>query len=190
MGAIALRGPGHAIDGAPLLVTGPVVRAVQVLDRIPTQTMPKTHNFARLAALMLSLLTGGCGTDPTSPASAWSALNTAVGRWSNAGLVNYRFRSTVSCFCSPEFTAPMLVTVRGGVVTEIVTSATGASQPITYRQTIERMFSVVRSEIRERPERLQVTYDPTLGFPRTLTYGTPENDGGGYISIDSVVAIP
>jgi hypothetical protein len=49
---------------------------------------------------------------------------------------------------------------------------------------------MVRQELIARPSRLEVEYDPALGYPRRLKYGTPENDGGGFIYLDSVVVAP
>jgi Family of unknown function (DUF6174) len=113
----------------------------------------------------------------------------ALARWRRSGLINYSFRSAVSCFCPVEFTLPMTVTVRNGQVVQVADRATGAARPLTYRASIDSLFAAVAREIRDRPERLQVTYDEALGFPRSLTYGTPENDGGGYIKADSVQAL-
>ena len=141
-------------------------------------------------SVLLSSLLVGCATDPTSPVWASIELGAAKERWQRAGLTNYSFISSVSCFCSREYVAPMRVTVRQGQVTDVVDIGTGASRPLTYRQPVESIFGLVQVEIRERPERLEVSYDRTLGFPRTLTTGTPENDAGGRITIDSVRAIP
>ena len=63
-------------------------------------------------------------------------------------------------------------------------------RPLNYRQSVDSVFLAAATEIMVRPDRLHVTYDVSLGYPRTLTYGTPENDGGGYISVDSVRAVP
>ena len=140
--------------------------------------------------LLLGSVLVGCSTDPTSPEFARTELSTALRRWRSASLTNYTFRGVIACYCIVDYTKPMRVTVRQGRVTEVVDIATGSARPTDFRPSVDSVFGLVLREIAERPERLQVTYDPTLGFPRTLTYGTPENDGGGYISIDSVVAIP
>ena len=143
-----------------------------------------------MGMLLLGSLLASCSTDPTSPEFARTELSTALKRWRSASLTNYTFRGVVACYCIVDYIMPMRVTVRQGRVTEVVDIATGGIRPTTFRPSVDSVFGLVLREIAERPERLQVTYDPTLGFPRTLTYGTPENDGGGYISIDSVTAIP
>lgn len=153
--------------------------------------VPKRFNPMRRRRISPLLLLGaallfGCA----GSTEAEQEFENALGRWRRAGLVNYSYRSTVSCFCASEYIIPMTVTVRNGAVVSVVDRATGASRPLTYRVTIDSLFSTAAEEIRVRPERLQVTYDVALGFPRSLTYGTPENDGGGFIRADSLAVVP
>jgi hypothetical protein len=116
-------------------------------------------------------------------------LTAAIQRWQASGLVSYQFRRTTSCYCPADFVRPVTITVRAGQVVAVADRATGEPRELSRGASIDSLFRMVATEIRDRPERLQVTYDAQLGFPRTLTYGTPENDGGGYITADSVVAI-
>lgn len=141
-------------------------------------------------SLLLCSALAACSNDPTSPFWASLTLAKARARWNGAGLSNYRFLSSVSCECLYEYSRPLRVTVRQGQVTEVVDIATGTARPLAYRQPVDSIFALIRTEIAERPERLQVTYDHSLGFPRRLTYGIRETDGGGDITIDSVQAIP
>lgn len=148
--------------------------------------MPMLNRSASALIVLLSLSGSAC----SSSTDAERDFEAAFARWHRAGLVNYAFKSTLLCFCGPDITVPMTVTVRNGVVVSVVDRGTGAPKPLTYRSSIDSLFSKVSEEIRLRPGRLQVTYDPALGFPRSLTYGTPENDGGGYITADSVAVVP
>lgn len=148
--------------------------------------MPMPNRSASALIVLLSLPGSAC----SSSTDAERDFEAAFARWRRAGLVNYAFKSTLLCFCGPDITVPMTVTVRSGVVVSVVDRVTGAPKPLSYRSSIDSLFSKVSEEIRVRPGRLQVTYDPALGFPRSLTYGTPENDGGGYITADSVAVVP
>ena len=152
--------------------------------------MRSFHCRNAVRALLLIGALVACSNDQMSPFWASLTLDKAWARWNSAGLSNYRFRSSVSCFCLDQYTRPMRVTVRQGQVTEVVDIATGTARPLAYRQPVDSIFALIRTEIAERPERLQVTYDHSLGFPRRLTYGIRETDGGGDITIDSVQAIP
>ncbi len=84
----------------------------------------------------------------------------------------------------------MLVTVRQGRVTAVSDVATGAARPLEYRQPIDSLFALVRTELLERPELLATEFDSKLGFPTLISYGDRAVDGGGVISIAEVVAIP
>ena len=146
--------------------------------------MPNRNAYALIVLLSVS------GSACSSSTDAERDFEAAFARWHRAGLVNYAFKSTVLCFCGPDLTVPMTVTVRNGVVVSVVDRATGAAKPLTYRTSIDSLFSRTAEEIRVRPGRLMVTYDAALGFPRSLTYGTPENDAGGTITADSVAVVP
>ncbi|MBI3792459.1 MAG: hypothetical protein HY275_16480 [Gemmatimonadetes bacterium] len=146
-----------------------------------------TAGLARFVLGTTALALSACGTvSEPGPLS----FADAMARWRATGPANYSYRSAVSCFCLSDFTNPVTITVRAGVVVAVEDRATGAARPTAGRTTIDSLFAVVATEIRDRPQRLQVTYDPVLGYPRSLTYGTPENDGGGFIVADSLVAIP
>jgi Family of unknown function (DUF6174) len=136
---------------------------------------------------LAAAIVAGCSGGITEPELTYQA---ALSRWRDAGLKNYSFRSTVHCFCLLVYSNPMTVTVRNGQVVSVVDRVSGAVRPTSYRQPIDSLFAMAAEEIRLRPERLQVTYDPALGFPRTLTYGMPETDGGGFIYADSLRAEP
>ena len=164
-----------------------------VCDRIdlkPSRDMSRRRLATIAFAVLLSSSISGCSKDPASPFWASARLSDAEARWQKAGLPAYSFISSVSCFCLDDYVRPLRVTVRQGRVTAVSDVRTGAARPVSYRHPMDSIFAMVHREIVERPERLNVSYDPALGFPRTLTYGTPENDGGGTITIDSVRAIP
>ncbi len=145
----------------------------------------RRHLLVRHAALFFGVIAGCSGGT-----EAEQDFDKALTRWRRAALVNYSFRRTVSCFCVPEYTFPMTVTVRNRAVVSVVDRATGAVRPLNYGLSIDSLFNIAAEEIHLRPERLQVTYDVALGFPRNLTYGTPENDGGGFIRVDSLTVVP
>jgi hypothetical protein len=149
--------------------------------------MPLTLSTSRSPVLWMLLGVLAC-TSATSPDER--AFADALARWRGNGPANYSYRSSIGCYCPPDYIAPVTITVRNGVVESVTDRATGAARALAGRTTIDSLFSLVATEIRVRPERLKVTYDATAGYPRSLTYGTPENDGGGYISADSLVAIP
>lgn len=159
-------------------------------DLIPDQPMSSFFRRSILHPLRLVCALAACSSDPISPNVEALTLGAAQARWKSAGLASYRFVSHASCECLIQYAGPLLVTVRQGRVTEVVDVATGAARPVAYRQPVDSIFALIRTEIAERPEQLQVTYDHSLGFPRMLVYGNRERDGGGDITMDNVQVIP
>jgi Family of unknown function (DUF6174) len=152
--------------------------------------MPIRTLRATLTTVLLSSILLACGRASATGTDGLSLdLNGAAQKWQRAGLQNYTFESAVSCYCPLEYIGPHLVTVRSGLIASIVNKSTGAPVPIDFRQPIDSVFAFLRREQATRPQNLTVTYDALLGYPRTVKYGTPENDGGGYITIDNVRAI-
>lgn len=143
-------------------------------------TIHLRRRAAFLSLLLLPLLSG-C-LSPTEGSADTVDLQQARSRWQRANLRSYSFNSGVICFCPREYTRTATVTVVNGVVSAVVDAATGESRPLDWRRSVDSLFAMVAVEVQQRPERLQVTYDPVLGYPTSLTYGTPENDGGGYIT--------
>lgn len=117
-------------------------------------------------------------------------ITTQREQWQSNGAKNYTFVSEHSCFCTPNFAAPLRVTVRNSVVSAIVVESSGQAVPLNYRPTIEGLFDFIDTEQRTRPALLEVTYHATLGYPTRVKYGTPANDGGGIITVTSLSITP
>jgi Family of unknown function (DUF6174) len=149
--------------------------------------MPIRNPRASITALLLSSMLLACGrTSATGTDGLSLDLDSAAQKWQRAGLQSYTFESAVSCYCPLEYIGPHLVTVRGGLIASVVRKSTGAPVPLDFRQPIDSVFAFLRREQATRPQNLTVTYDAVLGYPRTVKYGTPENDAGGFITIDSL----
>ncbi len=144
-----------------------------------------------LAVALAGLIFGGCGKeDPTAPLPQISRISAAQNTWKAANLRSYSFYSRVSCFCLDEYAAAKRVTVQAGVVTEVVDVRTGIPVPLTWRQPVDSLFALALREAIELPSRLEVTFDPRLGYPKRLSFGRQEVDAGAVIVIDSLRAIP
>jgi hypothetical protein len=152
--------------------------------------MSSTHRRSAVAVVLLSSIFLGCDrSSPTDLDGVSFELATAAQKWQRAGLRDYVFESAVSCFCPIEYIGPHIVTVRRGVVTAVANKVTGAPVPIDFRAPIDSVFSFLREEQLSRPQYLAVTFDAELGYPRSIKYGTPENDAGGFITISKLTAV-
>ncbi len=140
---------------------------------------------AFVGALATATLLAGCGLNPFGGDDSKEAqLRAAEARWRERGFASYRYVSQVSCFCGSVGFAD--VTVLNGAVTSVVRRSDGVSEPVRNRQSIDSLFAFIRREIDRQPERLRVAYDPTLGYPLEIYWGTPENDGGGFVGSTEV----
>jgi hypothetical protein len=134
-------------------------------------------------SLLLALLLTAC-SDTSEPGGLFSE---AEDRWERAGYSAYVFTAERSCFCTEEGRGPVRVTVRNGAVTSVVMISTGAAVETDVWFTIEGVFDLIREQLRTLPSRLDAEYHQTLGYPTKVTYGTPENDGGGIIFVRDLV---
>lgn len=117
-------------------------------------------NLLRLDVLSL-VLVAGCLAACGSPAKSRRAL------WDEKGPASYQYTLRWSCFCGPDFTDPMRITVRDGAITSAVDVETGMPvDPATRRPlTIEGLFDVIEDAYRKNAAKVDVTYDPTDGHP-------------------------
>lgn len=145
-------------------------------------------SWRRTLVAVLALVLTGCIFDPTEPyRSEREKLAQAEARWRDRGFTSYRFISGIYCFCGAVGDAE--VTVLDGKVVSVVWLEDGSSLPTTSRQPVDSLFAFVRRELDRLPERLTARYDPTLGFPSRIDWGTPENDGGGSITAKQVAGL-
>jgi hypothetical protein len=132
---------------------------------------------------VLALAVTAC-SDTSEPNEIFSD---AEDRWESASYSSYVFTAERSCFCTEEGRGPVRVTVQNGAVTSVVMIATGAAVQQDVWFTIDGLFDLIREQLQVLPDRVDAEYHSTLGYPTKLTYGTPENDGGGIIFVRDVV---
>jgi hypothetical protein len=171
-------------------VTGlPLGRYAMHTNRPADMRLTPTLRTALHLVAVMALLSCNAA-DPTAPLPQLQRLSAAESVWNGARLSNYSFTSTVVCYCVDGFTSPMRVTVRRDTVTTVVDIQTGASNPPGWRSAVPALFALIRREAVERPDRLVVTYDARLGYPRRIAFGEPERDAGGTIAIDNLRSDP
>lgn len=99
-------------------------------------------------------------------------LNRARAKWEQSGVKNYEYHLRVNCFCPPNVTFPVIMKVANGVNV----SAEYAQEPKEITNdyfkpydTIDKMFGVIQKAIDDKVGSLIVEYDPTYGYPRSIT---------------------
>jgi hypothetical protein len=125
----------------------------------------------RLAALGLAaLLASSCSI--TEPGRGAERLDLSRNRqkWASAGLHDYEFDYQLSCFCAPDATENVHIVVRGDQVSSVVRNRDGLPAIRQYGgwPTVPALFDDVQRLIDQKADRLEVTYDPGYGYPRSI----------------------
>ena len=132
--------------------------------------MGPMRRVAMAAALLVLWCVAGCSiTTATSRSDEKRELARNQQRWASAGMRDYEYDFRRSCFCGPESTEAVHIVVRNDVVTSVVRSSDGqpASAVVAWPR-VDELFDDVRRRLEEGADRIEVTYDPTLGYPRSI----------------------
>lgn len=125
--------------------------------------------FRLLAALCV--LAMGCTDDPVSPKRNDLAANRAL--WGDKGYTTYQFTIKMDCFCAVN--GPIgAVVVNDSLVNAMVVS-TGQQIDPRWVPSIKGLFDFIDRGIANHAAVLDVTYDPTLGFPSRIIYDGAAN---------------
>ena len=89
-------------------------------------------------------------------------------KWQSAALSNYQYEFSWQCFCLPDYVAPVLVTVREGVIDSVVYTHTHLPVDVDKLNrylTIDELFTFIQSVIDEEAIKIVSEYDLEYGFP-------------------------
>ena len=91
-------------------------------------------------------------------------------RWASAGLHDYEFDFQRSCFCAPQATQQVHIVVRRDAIVSVVRTSDGqsASTSFTAWPRVDELFLDVQQRLEQHIERLDVSYEPTFGYPRSI----------------------
>ena len=123
--------------------------------------------FARLARVTLAVALIVSTACQDSTGIGWGA-SAAQARWNERRPASYRYTVSRSCECMAETTAPVIVTITNGAVASRRYVSTGADVAPAYAAlypTIDELFAIIDEARRDHVASLDVTYDPTWGFP-------------------------
>lgn len=123
-----------------------------------------------VAVLAACLLLAGC-SEALSISETLAASGDHRAAWEAAGLRDYRYEYRRSCECAPETTRPVEIEVRDGAVRSVTLVETGEplSSGLAWTfPTVDDLFDLIDDAVRRNADLLEVTYDPTFGYPTTL----------------------
>jgi uncharacterized protein DUF6174 len=117
--------------------------------------------------LILSVLLSACG----AVAFAGSEYEQNLGLWEKQEISHYRYQLSILCFCPFAGQMPLTIEVSDGNAISVTTADGSEPGPnsLSYEQvdTIDKLFATLAKAEAEADD-VQVTYDPTYGFPTTI----------------------
>jgi hypothetical protein len=129
----------------------------------------------RILAALLGLSLAACGTsDSTGPTdgratddrtATRAAFEQARGRWTSLGISDYEYAFARSCFCAPDYRAPVRIRVREGRIVEVRSAQTGQPRPSEGYPTVDELFARLQDALDANAQNIQATYDPGRGYP-------------------------
>ncbi len=108
--------------------------------------------------------------------AAQEQLDTHRQRWEAVGLIDYRFTFERTCFCPPEFSPTVIITVKNKVVESVQDAQSGellTNPPYPY--TIDDIFTIIQEAIEKGSAEVSATYDAQLGYPIDVYIDTYAN---------------
>jgi len=121
-----------------------------------------------LACLILTLMTLGTAC---SQSADDHGLGSARTHWMNQLPSSYSFTWTQSCYCIPDMTRPIRITVASGQITSAVFAddQQAVGDPVRRNlQTIDGVFDKIQAALDQGADEVTVDFDPTRGYPRSV----------------------
>lgn len=116
---------------------------------------------------LLALSTLSCSD--ANPFGELTDIEAAKNRWDEKEITDYRMEVERYCFCPP----PMRITaiVKDNEVVEIIDKETGESmEGSAGYATIDDLFSWLENISDKDPQKLELEFHPTLGYPTSIDY--------------------
>lgn len=103
-------------------------------------------------------------------------------KWDAANIDSYRMTLFIGCFCGFTDKMPLTVEVRKGEVVSMTYAdgtQVGAAEPgrefFDRFATIDRLFADLESGDSSKADKVEITYDPTYGFPAQVSVDAIQN---------------
>lgn len=150
----------------------------------------------KITLLFFVLILAACAA---SGGETGTELSRNQQKWQDANVDHYSFQLSVTCFCPVSGIMPMTVEVKDGEVVSIVdvngnafSSTDPLNELIQKYATIDRIFAELATDPVQNAEKLEVTYDPTYGFPTEVTIDFVEQiaDDELYLSLSGFEPLP
>lgn len=110
-------------------------------------------------------------TSVPTPKCAANDLANARALWTSVRPAAYDITLQMSCFCIPDVRRPVIVSVSGSTVLSRVYADDRKPVPAEHASlfpSVDGLFDLLQAALNQTADRIEVTYDPTNGHPRTI----------------------
>lgn len=124
-------------------------------------------NLLFYVLIVLPIVSVGCA----GKSSVQVLLEQSQQKWAEQGIDSYGYQLQISCFCPPDVTQPVIVTVRGGATTSIINAVN--STPVENGRfekysTVDKLFDIISTAIENNAAEISVSYDEKFGYPTRI----------------------
>ena len=108
-----------------------------------------------------ALLVAGCSD---------SIIDTRQDAWTKRAITSYDYSFNWSCFCGPDLTAPVRISVTAGAITGVVNRSTSAPVAAAHwsdYRTIDGLFAFLHEAEARNAAEIRLTWDPAFDYPAT-----------------------
>uniref|UniRef100_UPI0030DA0D0D DUF6174 domain-containing protein n=1 Tax=Crocosphaera watsonii TaxID=263511 RepID=UPI0030DA0D0D len=86
--------------------------------------------------------------------------------WRSQTIKNYQYIYQQQCFCPPPSNNALKVSVKNDKLSQVVNlNNNQVITDLTSPKTIEELFNIIEDAIKRNADEMQISYDPTLGYP-------------------------
>ncbi len=118
--------------------------------------------------LSTAIACGGGSDGSTANESPRERFDRNLQKWMASGISSYEFTYQKLCFCLIDETQEVRILVRDGQIVSVSRVSDGMpvdSVPFDAFSTVDDLFDLVQRAIEQNAAKLEVEYDPLLGFP-------------------------
>jgi len=122
-------------------------------------------------ALLGLLMSVGCSITEPGRSRDDVELSRNRERWATARVHDYEFDYQLLCFCAPEATEQVHIVVRGDQISAVTRTRDGlpALNQFGHWPTVSDLFDDVQQQIERKADRIDVAYDATYGYPKSIS---------------------
>jgi uncharacterized protein DUF6174 len=134
-------------------------------------TVLVAHRISRLVLAALGGLTlVSCSITEPGRGAQSSELARNRQKWERARLHDYEYDYHRVCFCTQASTEQVHIVVRADRVSTVTRARDGLPAITDFGTwpSVADLFADVQRQIEQKADRLDVTYDPTYGYPKTI----------------------